>query len=142
MKRGKNIKSSIPGSCVDFTAAVIGAGAAAPALPANGNFTPTTTTYPLRANATSKLAAEVPVRSGVGVYVITIEHPLPNILFASAVVVKAGAAPTAELAADVTIIDTANRQITVKVITPAGLAADCGVNDMLLLYVHGQDSGA
>lgn len=140
MNRGKDRKSSIPHSCVDFTVAALGAGASAPTVPADGDFRPTTATYPLRANGISKASAEVPTRSGTGVYVITVSHLLPNILYAAGVVVKAGSSPTAELAADVTIIDAPNRQITVKVIAPNGTATDLGTSDMLLLYVHAQDS--
>lgn len=140
MKRGADLKKSVPHSCVDFTVAVLGTGATAPVVPADGDFRPATTVFPLRANGVSKVAAEIPTRASAGVYTITLEHQLPNILFATAVVVKAGAAPTAELGADVTIIDAPNRQITVKCIIPSGTATDCGVNDMLLIYVHGQNS--
>lgn len=140
MKRGGDLKKSLPHSCVDFTVAVLGAGAAAPTVPADGNFTPTTATYPLRANSVSKVAAEIPTRTSAGFYVITIEHQLPNILFANAVVLSAGGAPTAELAADVTIVNSATRQITVKCILPNGTATDCGTSDMIVVYVHGQNS--
>lgn len=142
MKRGKDRKSSIPHSCVDFTAAVLGASASAPTVPLNGSFTPTTATYPARANGVSTVAAEAPTRTSAGLYVITVMHQLPNILFPSASVVSAGASPTACLVADVTIANSAKRQITVQVSTPAGVATDLGTSDMLLLYIHGQDSGA
>lgn len=142
MKTGKNLKKSIAHSCVDFTVAVLGAGAAAPTVPANGNFTPTTASYPLRANAVSTAVAEIPTRSGTGVYVVTIAHLLPNILFATGVVLSAGSAPTSALTAEVTIINAATRQITVKVFTPAGVATDLGTSDMLVLYCHAQDSNA
>lgn len=142
MKRGKNLKSSIPASCVDFTVAVLGAAAAAPTIPVSGDFRPATSTYPVRANRVSKIAAEIPTRTSAGFYVITIEDQLVNILFAAAIVVKAGAAPTAQLAADVTLIDPVLRQITVKCTIPNGTATDAGVNDMIVIYVHGQDSGA
>src|SRR3954464_13091709 len=140
MKRGKNIKSSIPHSCVDFTVAVIGTGASAPAVPATGDFRPTTATYPLKSNGISKVAAEIPTRTSAGFYVLTLEHQLPNILFAEATIVKAGGSPTAQLSADVTVIDSVNRQITVKCVIPTGTATDLGTSDMLVVYVHGQDS--
>jgi len=141
MKRGKDRKSSIPHSMVDFTIAAIGAGAGAPTVPANGDFRPGAATFPLRANGIDKTTAGIPTRSGTGVYVVTYEHQLPNVMYASAAVYKAGGAPTAALVADVTIIDPVNRQITVKVFTPAGVATDCGTSDMLLIYCHAQDSG-
>lgn len=140
MKRGKNIKSSIPHSAVDFTIAVIGAGAGAPTVPLDGAFTPTTATYPLRANGVSKLTAEIPTRTSAGFYVITYEHALPNVLYAAAVILKAGAAPTTQLGADVTLVDPAARQMTVKCIVPNGTATDLGTNDMLVIYAHAQDS--
>lgn len=138
MIRGADFKKSVPHSCVDFTVAAIGTGATPPAKPADGDFRPTTNTYPLRANAFSTTAAAT--RTSAGFYVIPIEHLLPNILFAEATVVKAGAAPTAQLAADVTLIDSANKQITVKCVIPNGTATDLGTSDMLLIFVHAQNS--
>lgn len=138
---GANPKKSIPHSCVDFTVAVIGTGATAPAVPANGNFTPTTNTYPRRANRVSTVAAEAPTRTGAGVYVITIADKLANILFVKGETYAAGGAPTGALQVDVTKIDAANRKITVAVFTAAGVAADIGTSDMLVLYCHAQDSG-
>lgn len=138
---GANPKKSIPHSCVDFTVAVIGTGATPPAVPANGNFTPTTNTYPRRANRVSTVAAEAPTRTGAGVYVITIADKLANILFVSATVAAAGGSPTGALQADVTKWDAANRKLYVSVSTPAGVATDIGTSDMLVFYVHAQDSG-
>lgn len=141
MNRGKNAKFSIPHSCVDFTLAVLGAAAAAPTVPANGTLTPATSTYPSRANGVSRLAAEIPTRSGAGLYVVTYSHLLPTMLYADAAVFAAGAAPTAGgLKADVIAINQATRQLTVVVTTPAGVAADLGVNDMLVFHVQAQDS--
>lgn len=143
MNRGKNPKFSIPHSAVDFTVAVLGAGAAAPTVPADGPFTPATSTYPVRANGVSKAATEVPSRTSAGLYVITIDHQLPNILFATAAVVAGGAAPTGGLSADVTVINAATRQITVQVNTiTSGAATDIGTSDLLLLSVDAQDSNA
>lgn len=143
MNRGKNPKSSIPHSCVDFTLAVLGAGAAAPTVPLDGKLTPTTSTYPSRANGVSRLAAEIPTRSGVGAYTVTTSHAVPTGLFATAAVYAAGAAPTAGgLKADVISLDSAGRKLSVVVATPAGVATDLGTNDMLVFYVHAQDSNA
>jgi|SRR6185312_5059718 len=139
MKRGKNIKSSVPHSCVDFTVAVLGAGAAAPTIPANGNFTPTTSTYPLRANGVDTVIAIV--RSSTGVYVIPFAHQLPNVLFGTAAVLAAGGSPSGNLAADVVAIDPVARTCTVKVTTiTADALTDIGTSDMLVIYLHGQDS--
>lgn len=141
MDRGKNIKSSIPHSCVDFTVAVLGNTTSDPTIPADGAFTPTTATYPVRANGVSKVTAEAPSRSSTGVYVITYAHLLPNALFASASVLSAGGSPTGDLGAIVTVLDGPNRQITVEVTTNTSNAlTDLGTSDMLVIYVHAQDS--
>lgn len=139
---GKNPKSSIPHSCVDFTVAVLGAATSAPTIPADGSFTPTTSTYPRRANKVSTVAAEAPTRTSAGIYVITIVPKLANILFVAAETYAAGGSPTGALQVDVTKVDAANRKLYVTVTTPAGVAADIGTSDMLVFYVHGQDSNA
>lgn len=137
---GKNPKYSSPGSCVDFTVAVLGAATSAPTLPADGDFRHDKSTYPRRANKVSTLAAEAPTRTGAGVYVVTMAEQLANILYADAVVLAAGASPTGDLSADVTKVDAPNRKLYVTVSTPAGVATDIGTNDMLVFYVHAQDS--
>jgi len=111
-------------------------------VPANGTFTPTTATFPVNANGISKVAAEVPTRSGTGVYVLTLSHLVPLIMFATGVVVAAGGAPTTALAAEVTSINASARQVTVKVFTPAGVATDLGTSDMLLLKCDYHNSNA
>jgi len=142
MKRGKSLKSSVPHSCVDYVVAALGAGAAAPTVPVNGPFTPTTGTYPQRLNAISRLAAEAPTRASAGLYSITVDaaFALNTMAFVPGVVLSAGASPTACLTADVTIVNSATRQITFLVSTPGGVATDLGTSDMVVLYVHGQDS--
>lgn len=141
--RNKNPKSSFGHSMVDLTVAVLGAGAAAPTVPADGAFTPTTSTFPRGLNAVSTATADIPTRSGVGVYVITYASDLKpkTVSFAQGCVLSAGSAPTSVLVADVTIVDPVARQITVKVSTPNGTATDLGTSDMLVIYLHGQDSG-
>jgi len=140
MNRGKDHKFSIPHSTVDFVVAAMGAGAAAPTVPLNGKLTPTTATYPIRANGISKLSTEIPTRTSAGLYVITYSHLLPTMLFATGSVVSAGNSPTAALVADVTIIDQVNRKLTVLVSTPAGVATDLGTSDMLIVLCQAQDS--
>lgn len=131
MNRGENIHKSIPANSGSFWVAALGASTSAPTVPANGPFTPTTSTYPISANGIDKTTA--PTRSAAGVYVITVAHQLPLIMFATGIVVAAGGSPTSALAAEVTKIDTANRQITVKTFTPTGTATDLGTSDLLLL---------
>ena len=137
---GKNPKQSVPHSSVDFTVAVLGAATSAPTIPADGKLTPTTSTYPVRGNRVSTAAADAPTRSGAGVYVITYADQVPFVKNAWASVVAAGASPTGDLQACVTKIDAANRQITVKTATFAGVATDIGTNDLLIITVDAQDS--
>lgn len=141
MIRGKDISYAVPGSMVKFLAAVLGNTTNAPTIPADGKFTPTTSTYPRRANSVSLVASEAPTRTSQGVYVITISHLLPNILFATAAVLSAGGSPTATLVADVTIINSATRQLTVKTALPNGTLTDVGTSDMIVIKIDGQDSG-
>lgn len=141
MNRGKDRKFSIPHSCVDFTVAVIGTGATPPAVPTNGAFTPTTTTFPARINGVSKVAAEAPTRASAGRYTITYAHSLPVVFMAQGAVLAAGGAPTGGLVVDVDSINSATRQIAVRVSTQAGVATDVGTNDMLVLTCNAQDSG-
>ena len=136
----KSPKSSTPQSSFDFTVAVLGAVTSAPTVPADGSFTPTTSTYPRRANKVSTAAGDAPVRSSTGVYVITYADQVPFVKNAWASVVAAGASPTGDLQACVTKIDAANRQITVKTATFAGVATDIGTNDLLIITVDAQDS--
>ena len=133
--KNKNPKSSTPHSSVDFTAAVLGNGTSAPTIPADGKFTPTTGTYPLRANR-----AKSCTRSGAGVYAITLQDQLPLIKNAWASIVAAGGSPTGDLKGRVTAIDAANRQITVQTTTFAGAATDIGTSDMLIVMIDAQDS--
>lgn len=140
MNRGENPHKSIPANCGSFWVAALGNSTSAPTVPANGAFTPTTSTYPISMNGISKLSAEAPSRSAAGVYVVTVDHKLPLMQFATAVVVAAGGSPTTALAAEVTKIDTANRQITVKTFTPAGVATDVGTSDLILIKVDYRNS--
>lgn len=137
---GKNPKSSSPHSSVDFTVAVLGGGTGAPTVPADGKLTPSTSTYPVRGNKVSTATADAPTRSSAGVYVITYADFVPFVKNAWASVVSAGGSPTGDLQACVTKIDAANRQLTVKTATFAGVATDIGTNDMLIITVDAQDS--
>ena len=132
---GKNPKYSSPGSCVDFVAAVLGNTTSDPTIPTDGAISPTAGTYPRRANRAKSAA-----HSGTGIVVVTLSDPPATLLYANAVVIAAGGSPTADLDADVVKIDPVNKQITVKLSTPAGVLTDPGTSDMIVLYVHGQDS--
>jgi len=142
MNRGKNLKSDINQSMVDFRIAVLGAGGSAPTVPADGNFRPTTSTFPKRLNSVSFSSAEVPTRGGAGIYTITYQDKLVNVMPKSAVVLSAGGAPTAVLEATPTIVDPVARTITVKTYVPNGTLTDLGTSDLLVIYVEAQDSGA
>lgn len=132
---GKNPKQSALHSCVDFVAAVMGNTTSDPTIPTDGAIDPTKGQYPLRANR-----AKSGTHSGTGIIVVTLSDPPATLLYANAAVIAAGASPTADLDADVVKIDPANKQITVKLSTPAGVLTDPGTSDMIVLYVHGQDS--
>lgn len=135
MKRGTFQKKVYPVEATDITIAVIGAGAAAPAVPANGANTPSTATYPAKANAVSQAATEIPTRASAGLYTIMYDAAFaaPAILSCDGSVVSAGASPTACLQVAVTITNAAARQITCQVSTPSGTATDLGTSDMLIL---------
>lgn len=137
MKRGTDIKKAYPIESTDFVVAVLGAGAAAPVAPANGLPAPTTGTFPIKANALSVLATEIPTRASAGLYTITYDQAfmVPAILDCDGSVISAGASPTACLQVAVTIVNAATRQITCQVSTPAGVATDLGTSDMLVLSV-------
>lgn len=136
MKRGAPYKRALPVDSTDFVIAVLGGGsAAAPTVPVNGPFTPTTGTYPVKANAVSQLAAEIPTRASAGLYTVFYDAAfmVPSILNADGSVLSAGASPTACLQVAVTIVNAASRSITCQVSTPAGVATDLGTSDMLVL---------
>ena len=144
MNRGQNFKKDHAPNMVGFRVAAIGTGATAPAVPADGRFTPTTSTFPRRLNAISLLTAEAPTRTGAGVYTITIsaDFKLVNAWPTAAVVLSAGGAPTALLEATPTIYDPATRILTVKTFIGNGTATDLGTSDMLVVTFEAQDSSA
>jgi len=67
------------------------------------------------------------------------KHTLVNAWPNGAVVLSAGASPTAALQAIVTKVVPATRTITVKVYTPAGVLTDLGTSDMLVIDVSAVD---
>ena len=146
MNRGVDHMFGIPHDVVKFFGAVIGAGAAAPTRCLNGQYTPTTATYPARANGVS--TTTIPTRTSAGLYTITLTHQIPTLLFGTASVLSGGGAPTAALVADVLIMNPVVADqtpsgfptITVLVSTPAGIATDLGTSDMLVFELTGQNS--
>lgn len=138
MDRGKwPGQSTYPGD-VRFKAALLGGGAATNlTLPANGVLSDATATFPKGANlATSGTYVST------GLYTIIYSEQVKHALFAQAIVVSAGASPTAALVADVTKITPGTKTITVKVYTPAGVLTDLGTSDMLILNIDAADTSA
>lgn len=140
--RNKNLKSSVGHSICDFTVAVLGNTTSNPTIPANGRFTPTTSTFPRALNCVSLLTAEAPSRTSQGIFVITWskDFAAQNVINATCSVLSAGSAPTTVLVCDPTIIDPVARTITVKVSTPAGTLTDPGTSDMIIVTMTAQDS--
>ena len=121
-----------------FRIAVVGAGAAAPVAPAglvaNLSATPD---FPKKANALSTLAAEIPTRSGVGLYVVTYDasFTVPKILNVPAEVYG-----VTGMWASVTAVNTTTRQITVNTYSAAGALTDLTTAALLVLSCECQDS--
>lgn len=138
MIRGKSIAFAIPHDICTFFVAVVGAGANPPIAPMNGAMTPTTPTFPSQAQGLSSGTA--PTRTSAGIYVITYSHQLVHVIPTGAAVISCGVSPTAQLHADITVINAATRQVTVKITAPSGTLTDLGTSDMLILTLTGIDS--
>lgn len=133
INRGTYPDASFGPAPIRGCAAVVGAGAAAPTVPA-------TTVYPTARNMVSKVTAEIPTRSGAGVYVIYLD---PNM----APPVVDQIVPTVQGSSKQAFITTAYspsaRTVGVSVFTAAGVAADLASGtDLLLLQVFGANSKA
>lgn len=140
MENGKFLKKSYPGRMVDFVVAVLGGGAATnPTIPTNGTFTAAAATFPTSINSVSRVAADAPAHVSTGLYTVVYKHALVNAWPNGAVVLSAGASPTAALQAIVTKVVPATRTITVKVYGPTGTLTDLGTSDMLIIDVTGVD---
>lgn len=122
MKRGTSEKTAYPSQCVDLFLAVMGAGAAAPTVATDAQ-------YPVKHNAVSRLAAEIPTRSGVGVYTVTLgaDFQVPARMALSGYVEGADAQ-----VCGLTYV-AATRVLTVKVFTPAGVALELANGTALLI---------
>lgn len=140
MENGKFLKKSYPGRMVDFVVAVLGGGAATnPTIPTNGTFTAAASTFPTAINSVSRVTADAPAHVSTGLYTVVYKHALVNAWPNGAVVLSAGASPTAALQAIVTKVVPATRTITVKVYGPTGTLTDLGTSDMLIIDVTGVD---
>ena len=140
MENGKYLKKSYPGRMVDFVVAVLGGGVgAAPTIPTNGTFTAANATFPTSINSVSRVTADAPAYVSTGLYTVVYKHALVNVWPICAVVLSAGASPTAALKAVVTKVVPSTRTITVKVYTPSGTLTDLGTSDLLVINVTGVD---
>lgn len=117
-----------------YSVAVVGAGAAAPVAPTDS---PTQPGYPKKCNVLSRLAAEIPTRSGAGAYVITVDTKFMMNKWLSATAEVYGATGAW---AQVSALNAATRQITVKVFNAAGTPTDlANGTDLLVIDIRGQD---
>lgn len=122
-----------------FRVAVVGTGATAPALPtgALATLVGPTPDFPAKANAVSRLAAEIPTRTGVGVYTVTIDASFSVAKILNTPVEVYG---VAGVWASVTSV--VGRVITLSVFTAGGAAVDLTTANLLVISVEAQDSNA
>lgn len=114
--------------------AILGAGAAAPTVPVDGDVQPN---YPKKANMLSRLAAEIPARSGVGAYTVQWDSKFfcKRVLNANAEVFGA-----AGMWCQISAIANATRTLTLKVFNAAGAATDlANGTDLLVVSLEMQD---
>lgn len=132
---GGNPSFDWPHAMQYFRVAVVGAGAAAPTAPVDGLVQPN---FPKRANAISRLAAEIPARSGVGAYTIQWDA---GFACASTLMATAEIYGATGMWAQISAIANATRTLTVKVFNAAGAATDlANGTDLLVVDVELWDS--
>lgn len=124
-----------PNSIQYYSVAVVGAGAAAPTAPPG--LTAVLPDFPRKCNALSSLASEIPTRSGVGAYIVTVDSSFKLAQWLDAPCNVFG---TVGAWAQVSVMSAANRTLTVKVFAAAGSAADLAVGDTLVIDIKGRDS--
>jgi hypothetical protein len=126
-----------PNSMQYFRIAVIGAGAAAPTLPtgALATLSGTSPDFPNKANAISRVAAEIPTRSATGVYTVTID---PSFTVAKILNTPIEVYGVAGVWAAVTSV--VGRVITISVFTAGGAAVDLTTSNLLVISCECQDS--
>lgn len=134
MKHGGWPSQDWPNGLQYYCLAVTGAGAAPPVAPADSAVQPG---FPKKCNVLSLVAAEIPTRSGVGAYVITVD---PSFQLAQWLDAPASVFGTTGAWAQVSLLNAATRQLTVKVFAAAGAAADLAVGDLLVIDIKGRDS--
>lgn len=129
-----------PNAMQYFRVAVVGAGAAPPVAPAGLVASLTTTPdFPVKANALSRLATEIPTRTGTGVYTITYDASFSVARILNTPVDVYG---VAGIWAAVTSVVVATRVITVSVFNAGGAATDLTNQNLLVLSIEAQDSNA
>jgi hypothetical protein len=129
-----------PGEMQYFRVAVMGNGAAAPVAPPGLNIPfvdGSTFDFPVKANALSRNAAEVPTRSGVGLYVVTydIAFTIPQIHTCLAEVFGASG-----VWGQIAAWNAATRQISVRTFAAGGAAVDLLATDGLVIDVASRDT--
>ena len=124
-----------------FRIAVIGAATSPPTLPtgALATLTGSSPDFPSKANAISRLAAEIPTRSATGVYTITYDasFSVAKVLNATAEVYG-----VAGIWCSITSIVPATRVLTVSCFNASGTATDLTTSNVLVVTVEAQDSNA
>ena len=128
-----------PGSMQYFRVAVVGAGGVAPTLPAGklATLVGPTPDFPAKANAVSRVAAEIPTRSGVGAYTVTID---PSFSIAKILNTPIEVYGVAGMWASVTSV--VGRVLTVTTYNAGGAATDLTTSCLLVISCECQDSNA
>lgn len=127
-----------PGGVQYFCVAVAGAGAAPPVAPTPGT-SYVQPDFKKSGNALSQVAAEIPTRSGVGAYIVTYD---PSFTVNAIMDCPCNVYGTVGAWAQISAVNAALRQLTVKVFAAAGAAADLAVGDLLVIDVKARDSNA
>jgi hypothetical protein len=129
-----------PSVCQYFDIAVMGNGANAPGAPPNTNYPfsdGSTANYLKSCNALSVNTAEVPTRSGTGLYVITYDKAFTVAAILNVMPEVYGASG---VWAQVASWNTTARTISVRVFAGNGSAIDLVSTDLLVLVVKARDT--
>jgi len=116
-----------------YRLAVLGAGAAAPVRPTSGLVPPL---FPTKANVLSLLAAEIPTRSGAGIYGLTVASKYQMVSWLDAQVSCFGAAG---LFGQVSAYNPLTRALTLRTFV-AGTPTDLTATDLVVISISGCDS--
>jgi hypothetical protein len=117
-----------------YRLAVVGTGASAPVAPTNGIIPPL---WPVKASVMSTLAAEIPTRSGVGVYTVTVAAQWRMFAWLS---VETEVMGTGGLWAQVSAHSPTTGVITLRTFAAAGSATDLTSADLAVLTISGLDT--